>query len=119
MKVALVACAALCAAIMARADVPGARTEEPASPGAVSPRQIGAYQLGIEMGCKDAGKRHGDPEETVAGFCSCVISTLKSTVPDADWQTMYYLSVTGDSAGEERLLGRYLGNLRSCRKGTR
>jgi hypothetical protein len=72
------------------------------------------FKLGIDAGCRDAGKRENDPPEKVNAFCTCVMKTLQSEVPPKVWQEIsaHLKAQRPDLANQA--LGPYLSKLSKC-----
>jgi hypothetical protein len=85
------------------------------TPAQVTDAQVDFYQRGIEAGCKDAGRRHGDPVEQVDSFCNCVVKTLKAEVTAMEWRQAYFHSVRHEADAEQTVMAPHMSHLGACR----
>ena len=85
------------------------------NPTQVTDEQIAVYQRGIEAGCKDAGRRRGDPVERVDAFCSCVLKVLVAELARAEWQQAFFSSLRRDPQGEEAVMAPHFEKVGACR----
>jgi hypothetical protein len=85
------------------------------SPAAVTEAQVAIYQLGVETGCKHAGRRRGDPPELVDSLCNCVIQTLKDNVTFSEWQQAYYYSSKRLDRQEAQVLALHMPKIKTCK----
>lgn len=85
------------------------------SPTEITEAQVDFYQLGIETGCKDAGRRKGDPVEKVEGFCSCMMRTLKAQLTSEEWRQAAFFSRNHQAREEMQIIGPHMTKIQECR----
>jgi len=85
------------------------------SPTEVTDAQISLYQMGLELACKNSGRRRGDPPEKVEVFCSCASKTLKQNATRAEWQNAYFFNRKRLSREEKEALAAHLPQVESCK----
>ncbi|HNH88295.1 MAG TPA: hypothetical protein PLX46_02655 [Thiobacillaceae bacterium] len=85
------------------------------SPSDVTDSQVSFYQLGMETGCKDAGRRKGDAAEKVEAFCNCMMQALKDDLTFAEWQQAYFFSRNHQDHEEMQILGPHMRKVQRCR----
>jgi hypothetical protein len=81
----------------------------------VSDDQVAMYKTGLEMGCRDAGRRRGDPVSKVDGFCTCMMSALAASVSHSEWQQAFFHSVRKRDREEMMVLKPHLSKLQACK----
>ena len=81
----------------------------------VTEAEVAFYQLGIETGCKDAGRRRGDPAEQVEGFCNCLMSLLKAELTFEEWQQASLFSRNRQEREEMEILRPHMAGIQECR----
>ena len=84
-------------------------------PEEVTESQVAVYQRGMDMGCKDAGRRRGDPAEKVDAFCNCVAGVLKENVTQSEWQQAYFYFRKRQEREEMRALSAHTAKIRTCK----
>ena len=89
---------------LAQTPTPAAGTED----------QVRAFQLGIDTGCRDAGKKKNDPPERVNALCSCVMKTLRSIVPADSWKKAASLAASGRPDLANQTMTPYMSKLSEC-----
>jgi len=77
---------------------------------------IRVFKLGIDTGCRNAGKKRNDPPEQVEAFCSCVMQTLQDNVSADTWQQISAQIRSGHTEHTTELLTPYLGKLAQCKQ---
>ena len=85
-----------------------------AAPTVATDAQVKAYQLGIETGCRDAGKSRNDPPAQVDSVCGCFIKTLMEVVPADTWKQATLHSISGRRDLEAQDLAPYTSKLSKC-----
>jgi|GEM_PF-2492238 len=85
------------------------------SPNDVTELEVSFYQLGMERGCKDAGRRKGDAVEQVDSFCNCMISILKEDITYPEWQQASFFASNKKSSEERKIIGSHMGKVQGCR----
>ena len=93
--------------------VPPALAQE--SPEDVTEAQVTRYQLGVETGCKHAGRRRGDSPDLVDGVCNCVIRVLRENVAFSEWQRAYYFSIKRLDREEAQALAAHMPKVKMCK----
>jgi len=91
------------------------QAQAPRTPAEVTLSQITLYQTGIELGCKDSGRKNGDSVQKVTAFCDCVIQVLKEDVTEDEWRRAFVFAAGGKFQDEARILDAHIGKTRSCR----
>lgn len=86
------------------------------SPADVTASQIAIYQLGLEVGCKHAGRKRGDPPEQVDAVCNCASRVLKENASFSEWQEAYYYSRKRLRREESKMLAAHLPKLQACKE---
>jgi hypothetical protein len=86
-------------------------------PEQVTNAQVNAYRLGLEMGCKNAGRQRGDDAQKVDGFCGCMLEVLNKSMSPEDWQKAYFYSVKKQEREEMLLLRPHMSKIQTCRSG--
>lgn len=85
------------------------------NPSEVTDSQVSFYQLGMETGCKDAGRKKGDDAEKVDVFCSCMMQVLKDGLTYTEWQQAYFFSRNRQDREEMKILGPHMSKMQGCR----
>lgn len=86
------------------------------APSDVTEAQVLIYQLGMDTGCKHAGRRRGDPTDKVDAFCNCVMKTLKDNASQAEWQQAYYFSQKRQDREEAQALASHMPRIKACKQ---
>jgi hypothetical protein len=86
------------------------------TPSDVTEAQVLTYQLGMDTGCKHAGRRRGDPTDKVDAFCKCVMKTLKENASQAEWQQAYYFSRKRQDRDEAQTLAPHMPRIQMCKQ---
>jgi hypothetical protein len=93
----------------------GCASQSPEGFREVSAAQVSFYQLGMETGCKDAGRRRSDPPERVETFCNCMMKTLKEHATQEEWQRAYFHSRKREDREEMQALAPHMPKVQACR----
>lgn len=84
----------------------------------VTDEQVSIYRTGLEMGCRDAGRRRGDPEAQVNGFCTCMMDVLSKSMTHSEWQQAFFYSVRKRDREEMTVLQTHMPKVKACRNGS-
>ena len=82
----------------------------------VSDEHIAIYKSGILRGCRDEGRRRGDPVENVDAFCSCMINTLTESVSRAEWQQAFFHTVRKEHREEMLVMKPHIHKVGVCKR---
>ncbi|MFM2112827.1 MAG: hypothetical protein RLZZ271_1487 [Pseudomonadota bacterium] len=88
------------------------------TPEQITNAQINAYRLGLETGCKNAGRRRGDDAQKVDGFCGCMLEVLNKSMSPQDWQKAYFYSIKKQEREEMLVMRPHMSKIQTCRSGT-
>lgn len=88
------------------------------APADVSAAQVNAYRNGVDLGCRDAGRRKGDPQAKVDGFCSCLVDTLKNSMSYSEWQQAVFYSMKKQEREAMLVLGPHMAKAKACKSGS-
>jgi len=95
--------------------VSSSTTSAQESPSEVTASQVAIYQLALETGCKNSGRRRGDSAEQVDAVCSCMMRVLKEDASFSEWQEAYYYSRKRLKREESSMLAAHLPKLQACK----
>jgi len=76
--------------------------------------QVSNYKRVAAEGCRDAGKKQGDPEEQVNAFCGCVMDTLDKSMSTAQWREVVSYSLSNQPEQEAKALTPHLAKTKAC-----
>ena len=85
------------------------------APAEVTDAQVSTYQVGLEAGCKQAGRKRGEVLQKVEDYCNCVIRTLRDNATREQWQQAYFLFSQGRDREEMQVLAPYTPKFQACR----
>lgn len=93
-----------------------AQSPPPVTPADVSDAQLGVFKRGMELGCIDAGRNMGQPEDATKAYCGCIMQALNANVSPADWRQAYVEDTRGrDNEVNRLLMEPNLARIRACR----
>jgi hypothetical protein len=78
--------------------------------------EVSVYKLGMATGCRDAGRRRGDPATKVDAFCGCMAKTLEERVTADEWKQATFFAQQRRDADEQRVLSPHMQALSACRE---
>ena len=84
-------------------------------PADVTDAQVSIYQLGLEIACKNAGRKRGESPEKVDAFCICATKVLKEKASQAEWQTAYFHFRKGQRREARAVLAPHMASLETCK----
>lgn len=84
------------------------------SPKDVSRLDVATYKDAVGMGCRDQGRRRGDPRERVERRCKCVIETLNARLSDEEWKRATFFAQQRKEQEEARVLSRHMAAVNAC-----
>jgi hypothetical protein len=74
------------------------------------------YKFAVDLGCRDAGTRGGEPAVKASAYCGCVAEGLRREVPEKSWRDAVRLGEAGSLRQSLELLAPYMAALDHCRE---
>jgi len=82
--------------------IPGALAQSSARE--VSDLQIAGFKGSMDNGCREAGKKHGDPASHVESVCACLRRVLEENVTIDNWRQAFFEDSRANPAEVQKLL---------------
>ena len=105
--------AALTIAILAANSAYGQET-----PAQVTADQVAVYRAGMDNGCRNAGRRRGDPQARVDGFCSCMMKVLDKSMTADEWKRAVLHALKRQDHEEMAVLRPHMSKVQACSPGS-
>jgi hypothetical protein len=84
-------------------------------PSQINAPEVAIYRLGLETGCKDAGRKKGDSQTKVEAFCSCMMVTFENRMTPGEWKQATFFAQQRRDRDEQAVLAPHLPFVRACR----
>jgi hypothetical protein len=87
----------------------------PSDPSEVPALEVAAFKAGISAGCRDTGRKRGDPPQQVDRLCACIFAKLDASLGPEGWKSATFHAQRQQFQELKRLIDPPMASAKECR----